>query len=446
MCRWFCGVLAKMYRPNRTRIGRWRLVVLTAGICAAQNLALAAPPDTLKVAIVTFLSGPAAAAFGTHARNAAMLVVDQINAGAVPAPYDQPGIAGAKFEAVFIDESGGATRQVTEFRNLVQRQNVDVVLGYVSSGDCLAIAPIAEELKTLLIAANCGTSRLFEEDRYRYVFRTIHHSVPDNIAVARYVHERFPAARRIAGINQNYAWGRDSWAEFVAALGQLQGDIEIVDEQWPKLFAGQFGAEISSLLVKQPDVIHSSMWGADLEAFISQAAGRGLFARSQVVLSAGGHILPRVSARLPDGTIIGDRGATGEFIEPGLLGDWYVAAYQGRFEETPIDISFAQALLGLKAAYEKAWRVNGAFPSTDQVISAFEYLSFPSPGGQVHMSLGDGHQAIAQTAVGRSRDDPELGKVTVTDIRYYSARCVNPLSSMSGRDWIGSGFPDAQCD
>ena len=56
-----------------------------------------------------------------------------------------------KIEPVIIDENGGATKQVQELRNLYQRDNVDVVLGYISSGDCLAVAPIAEELKKMLV-------------------------------------------------------------------------------------------------------------------------------------------------------------------------------------------------------------------------------------------------------------------------------------------------------
>ncbi len=83
--------------------------------------------------------------------------------------------------------------------------------------------------------------------------------------------------RIFPGLNQNYAWGRDSWAEFSAALGQLHGDIEIVDEQFPRLFAGQYGAEISALLVKQADIIYSTFWGSDLEALLLQGVGRGLF-------------------------------------------------------------------------------------------------------------------------------------------------------------------------
>ncbi|GAC1594903.1 MAG: hypothetical protein NVS4B10_02960 [Myxococcales bacterium] len=50
---------------------------------------------------------------------------------------------GAPVELVFLDEAGGTTKQVSEYRDLVQRQNVDLVIGYISSGDCLAVAPVA---------------------------------------------------------------------------------------------------------------------------------------------------------------------------------------------------------------------------------------------------------------------------------------------------------------
>ena len=54
---------------------------------------------------------------------------------------------------------------VTEFRNLVQRDKVDAVVGYISSGSCLAVTPVAEELKALTVYFDCGTPRIFEETR-----------------------------------------------------------------------------------------------------------------------------------------------------------------------------------------------------------------------------------------------------------------------------------------
>jgi len=111
--------------------------------------AQAPAPAEIKIGVVTFLSGPAASPFGVPARNAAELMIEKFNAGAVPAPYNQKGIGGAPIKMVLIDESGTSTSVVTEYRNLVQREKVDLVVGYISSGNCLAVAPVAEELKTI---------------------------------------------------------------------------------------------------------------------------------------------------------------------------------------------------------------------------------------------------------------------------------------------------------
>src|SRR5712692_5724069 len=157
---------------------------------AASSLALATPAsaqESFKLGIVTFLSGPAADSFGVPARNGAQYVIEQLNKGAAPAPYEKVGFGGMKVEPVIIDENGGATKQVQELRNLYQRDNVDAVLGFISSGDCLAVAPIAEELKKLLLLFDCGTPRIFEEAKYNYVFRTASHATMDNVGLVRYM-------------------------------------------------------------------------------------------------------------------------------------------------------------------------------------------------------------------------------------------------------------------
>ena len=79
-------------------------------------------------------------------------MIEAINAGKVPAPYNTKGVAGAQLETVLIDEAGNSQKQVTEYRKLIQKQNVDVVIGYISSGHCKAIAPVAEELGKLFRA------------------------------------------------------------------------------------------------------------------------------------------------------------------------------------------------------------------------------------------------------------------------------------------------------
>src|SRR5512138_1655451 len=224
-------------------------------LVGATIFACAASAQSVKIGFVTFLSGPAAAPFGIPAKNAVELVVADLNAGKVPAPYNKKGFGGAAVEAVIIDEAGSTTTQVTEFRNLVQRQNVDLIIGYVSSGNCLAIAPVAEELKKLIDFFDCGTPRIFEDGKYSYVFRTSPTATMDSVGAALYVKDAKPKAKSIAGINQNYAWGQDSWSDFEGAMKVLQPSIETKTSQMPKLFAGQYNAEISALLSAKPDVI-----------------------------------------------------------------------------------------------------------------------------------------------------------------------------------------------
>src|SRR5439155_20192203 len=147
-------------------------------LCAATLSLAAALPAAAhesKLGVVTFLSGQAAGPFGIPAKNAAEITVDAINAGALPAPYNKKGIAGMPVKMILVDENGGPSKQVTEYRNLVERDKADAVIGYVSSGDCLAIAPVADELKKLTILFDCGAPRVFEEKDYKYVFSTRPH-------------------------------------------------------------------------------------------------------------------------------------------------------------------------------------------------------------------------------------------------------------------------------
>src|ERR1700704_2042054 len=210
--------------------------------------AAAVAQDSVKIGFVTFLSGPAAAPFGVPAKNAVEFVVEELNAGKGPAPYGKKGYGGANIETVIIDEAGSTTTQVTEFRNLAQRHNVDLVIGYVSSGNCLAIAPVAEELKKLTTFFDCGTPRIFEDNDYSYVFRTSPTATMDSVGAALYVKEAKGSVKSIAGLNQNYAWGQDSWGDFEASMKQLAPGVETKTSQMPKLFAGQYNAEISALL------------------------------------------------------------------------------------------------------------------------------------------------------------------------------------------------------
>ena len=334
---------------------------LLMGVAAVSAMAVATgaaeAKDTIKIAVPSFLSGGAAGPFGVPARNGAELVINAINAGKLPAPYSKKGFAGAKAEPIFIDESGGSTKQVAEYRNLVQKRGVDAVIGYISSGSCVALSPVVEELKRLTIFTVCGTPRVFEEKERKYIFRTMSHATADNVAAAHYVKAQFPSLKGYTGINQNYAWGQDSWRDFDLSVKHLMGSAKASEKlQFPKIFAGQYGTEISALSLDKSELVHSSFWGGDLEAFIFQGAARGLFKKKKVVLTVGGTAAYRLGKKMPEGIVLGARGPYGILVRDRktVLNTWFINAYKDRYAAYPSGpaYQYAQGILAAKIAYD----------------------------------------------------------------------------------------------
>jgi branched-chain amino acid transport system substrate-binding protein len=424
------------------------MLVASLGIAHAQSTTDTAP-NSIKLGIVTFLSGPAASPFGVPGRNGAEIVIEALNAGKVPEPYNTVGLGGMKIEAKYVDEAGSTAQVVTEFRNLVQRDQVDAVVGYISSGSCLAVTPVAEELKALTVYFDCGTVRVFEEKPRKYVFRPSPHATMDNTGAARYLVAKKKDVTLYSGINQNYAWGQDSWRDFQGAMAVLAPKAKVDKELFPKLFAGEYGAEISTLLTSKSQAVHSSFWDGDLEGFLYQSEARGLSKRMPFVGTTVEASIWRMRDKIPDGTIVGGRGPNGPLAPHTALNDWFQKIYTDRYGTPPTYPSYQMALslLGLKVAWEKAQKEkSGTKPSTDDVISAFEGIAYEAPNGPVKMALGNGHQGIQETAYGTYRYNKQKGQPEIVDVMRFPAECVNPPPGVNAEDWIKGGMKDAKCN
>jgi len=335
-----------------SRYAKISALIALSGVCVLSAGARAAPPagapSELKIGVVAFLSGPASGPFGIPARNAAELWIEKINR--------EGGIGGVKVVPVFTDEAGPADKVVTEFRRLALDEKVSAVMGYISSANCLAVPPVADELKVLTILSDCGTDRVFEEGKqHPYVFRTHAHTVIDGVGAARYVLSIKPDVKTIAGINQDYAWGRDSWEVFSRSIRKLKPDVEVVDALWPKIFAGEYSAEISKLLVEKPDVVFTSFWGGDLVTFSGQAKARGLLEETTVVVNNTGSDIKD----LAPGMLIGSRGPH-SIVSPDMaknpLRKEFISLYKQKYGLAPNEYiahgsyHYVQALQGLRAA------------------------------------------------------------------------------------------------
>ena len=409
--------------------------------------------DKVVMAVPSFLTGAGAPAFGIPAKNGAELIIRGINSGELPAPYNNKGLAGRQIEAIFYDESGGGTKQVTELRNKVQKQKVDLVVGYISSGTCAAVTRVAEELKVLTIETVCGTPRVFEEidTNPKYVFRTMNHATGNNVSAARYVAQTLGKdLKGYIGLNQNYAWGQDSWRDFNLAMNTLAPNLPVSDkQQFPKLFSGQYGAEISALLRAKQDLVHSSFWGGDLEAFIAQGTARGLFNKKKFVFTVGETVAYRLGKKFPQGLMVGTRGPYGMYVvdDKTPLNKWFQENYRKTYGEPPSQPSYqyAQGILGAKYAYDKAAASAGSFPTTDQVIKALEGATYPTFVGNVQMALSNGHQAVTDDRWGVTVWDEKRGETVVKDVVIFPASCVMPPNGVNSVEWLKGGMKGAKC-
>ena len=188
-------------------------------------------------------------------------------------------------------------------------------------------------------------------------------------------------------------------------------------------------------------MIHSSLWGGDLEGLVLQGAPRGLFEKHKVILSAGEPAINRLGARIPDGTILGARGPFGPFAPDTELARWLKTAYQDRYQVPPNYASFkmAQAILGVKAAYEKAKGSgsDAARPGQDHRRVREPDLRGPGrhgeDGARQGPSGGDGrggrHHQGARAASSRSSTS-----------RAIPADKVTPPDGMKSEAWIKSGL------
>ncbi|MBR1273300.1 ABC transporter substrate-binding protein [Bradyrhizobium sp. AUGA SZCCT0283] len=390
----------------------------------------------VNVAVVTYLSGRAAAPFGFPARNAAELMVEAINTGdELPEPYASRGFAGRKLSLRVYDESGSENDQVEQLRR-IHADGADIVVGYAGSAIAMAIAPIAEELRLLTVISGGGASQLFAR-RWDWVFRTQTTTTTDAVGAARYVAAQLGiCGLSFGGINQQYLWGTDSWREFRAALQVLQPDAQEVGGHFAPLYSGAVETPAKFLKENGVQLVHSGNWGYDLFRLVEVT--RKAIPDARLLLVSGESGLHRLAGTIPDGTIVGGRGSHGLLAHDTELNRWFNASYRDRYEIAPIYPSYgiANALLGLKTAWDQA----GAASATIDVASVLAGSTFEGVGSRISMTRANGRQAVAEAVYGTVRRRTGSGEIELIEIMRFPPNAVNPPDGMAGLEWIERRF------
>ncbi|MBK9083015.1 MAG: ABC transporter substrate-binding protein [Rhizobiales bacterium] len=408
-------------------------LALTAAPAFAQD-----KPAQIKIGITTFLSGPASV-FGVPGKAAAEMIAEDIN--------KKGGIGGVPVALTFVDEGAGGEALVSNYRRMVQDEKVDATFAAISSGSCTQLVPIAEDLKVMNFMWDCGAASILEARKHRYNFRTQANATPEMLAVLVYLLKTKPDFKTIAVVNQDYAWGRESWEIFSTALKAMKPDVKVVAELFPKFGAPDFSTEISRLMALKPDVVLTTSWGGDLDTLVRQAGQRGLLQQTTFVLGIGESSMQRLGADLPEGLIVGARGDHW-FLHPERKNDAAFKAFNDAFKAKtgawpiyPVYHMY-QAFSALQASYDKAIKANGGkWPTREQVIDAAGGTEFQTWGRPVTLRADD-NQGLEAQIVGVTKSAPGYDFKVLDNMMVFDAKPITTPGGQKSIEWLKTLTPD----
>lgn len=246
-----------------------RLQRLLLGILFASLVpAAASAADTIKIGYPMPLSGPASV-YGVPIVKGAEMAVSEINASG--------GVLGRKLELLTRDSKASADEAVRLARELIIKDNVDFLSGTLTSAEAPAVSTIAKENKIVFMAPTSKTIQLTSPaNLHPYIFRLASNTDIDGRTGASII-AGWKEVKRVATIAPDYAYGRDAVAAFVEFIKKARPDIEIVDQQWPKLGQSDFTPFITAQMAKKPDAVFCDVFGGDFVTLVKQAGPLGYF-------------------------------------------------------------------------------------------------------------------------------------------------------------------------
>ena len=195
------------------------LASVALAICLTSSMAMAA--GTIKIGALFAVTGPAAF-LGEPERNAAQMVVDGIN--------KQGGIKGQKLELVAYDTAGDATKAVQLATKLIRNDKVVAIVGPSTTGESMAVAPVAEKEKIPLIS--CAAGSKITDPVKQYVFKTAQN---DGLAVTRiYEYLQKQKMNRVAILTVSDGFGASGREQLKALAGKFGVQIVVDDTYGPK--------------------------------------------------------------------------------------------------------------------------------------------------------------------------------------------------------------------
>jgi branched-chain amino acid transport system substrate-binding protein len=309
---------------------------------------------------------------------------------------------GRKIEVIYKDSQTKPDVGRNLLNEAYNDDHVDLAVGGTSSAVALAMLPVAQENKKILIVEPAVADSITGDKWNRYIFRTGRNSSQDAISNAIAIGKPDTA---IATLAQDYAFGRDGVAAFKKAL--VSTGAKLVYEEYAPPATTDFTAPAQRIFDALAKVTakHKIIW------VIWAGAGNPLGKlkeldpeRLGIQISTGGNILP---ALVFYKAFPGMEGATYYYYDDAHnpVNDWLVKEHEQRFKAPPDFFTCG----GFAAAMSVVAALNATHGNTDTetLIKAMEGMKFDTPKGEMIFRMED-HQALQQMYAFKIKVDPNV--------------------------------------
>lgn len=363
------------------------LVALAIGWAAA----FAAPAfaqSEIRIAHVYSKTGPLEA-YGKQTQVGLMMGLDYATGGTMA-------VAGKKLVVIEKDDQGKPDLGKSQLATAYSDDKADLAVGPSASGVALALLPVAEEYKKVLIVEPAVADSITGDKWNKYIFRTGRNSSQDAISNAVAIDR---AGTAIATLAQDNAFGRDGVKAFKDAIKKGK----LVHEEYLPAATTDFTAGAQRLIDKLKDqpgkkVIWIVWAGAGNPFKINDLDLK----RYGIEIATGGNILPAMASYkgMP-----GMEGATYYYfgIPKNPVNEALVAMHYKQFKAPP-DFFTAGGFSAAMAIVTALKKTNGD-AKANTLIKAMEGMSFDTPKGTMTFRKED-HQAMQSMYHFRVKNDP----------------------------------------
>ncbi|MBI9085495.1 MAG: ABC transporter substrate-binding protein [Desulfobacterales bacterium] len=351
-------------------------LALIAVVAVLFGASYATAAETIKLGCTEPLSGTFKD-IGERYAEGVEYAVDTINANG--------GLLGRKVEFIPVDSELKPDIVTRKANKLILKEGVKFFCGGTGSSIGGAMSVLMEKQDGIFFTYGQDAASLTGDKCSKHFFRPGGSTDGRSYALAQWVVKN--GYKRVAGIAQDYSFGKEAMAAFIKKVKELDPTVEIVAELFHPLGTKDYAPYISQIISSKPEVVFTSNWGNDLTLLLKQGKPMGMDAPFACYYANDDVMIKGVAN---DSAVIGSMGAEIYMLSiPTEKNKAFVAQFhkdKGHYPTWLIGKAYTATMFWAEAV-KKAGTTD-----TQAVIKAWEGLEYDGPAGNWTMRACD-HQA-----------------------------------------------------